>query len=251
MTSEREPLGTLVVLAGPTASGKTAAAIELAQHFGTAVISVDSRQFYHAMRIGTARPTTEELRGVPHHFVGHMDLVQEWSAGAFAQAAEPVLQELIARHGIAIMAGGSGLYFDAVIKGLPNAASQDTRVRKELQAWYRSDGLEALLAELKAADPEAWERIDRNNPQRVLRALEVIRVSGKKFSERGGMRSDRTDIRIVRLAIDLDREELYQRIDARVDRMVQAGLVEEARSLLPFRHLNALRTIGYRELFEH
>lgn len=243
--------GTLVVIGGPTASGKTDAAAQLARRLGTEVISGDSRQFYHAMRIGTARPGPDELLGVPHHFLGHLELEQSWSAGHFAREAEPILQDILAKHGVAVLVGGSGLYLDALLKGLDPLPPSDTRLRERLRQRHEQQGLEPLLAELRLHDPMAHERIDRNNPHRVIRALEVCLLSGKPFSEQQSGARDRDDIRLVRIAMDLPRERLYQRIDTRVDAMVRDGLVEEVRALLPFRELNALRTVGYRELFEH
>jgi len=244
-------LPTLIVIGGPTAVGKTAVAAAVAKHFGTEVISADSRQFYHAMRIGTARPSEEDPLGVKHHFLGHLELRETWSAGEFARQAEPVLQEILARHGKAVMVGGSGLYIDAVCNGLDPIPPTDHRERARLQELFREQGLQPLLDRLLELDPESWRVIDRNNPHRVIRALEVCLTSGKPFSaQRTGPRQ-REDLRITRIALDLPRTELYARIDTRVDRMVEEGLVEEARSLLPHRDLNALNTVGYKELFAH
>lgn len=245
------PAGTLIIVGGPTASGKTNVAAALARHFGTEVISADSRQFYRAMRIGTARPLPGELLGVPHHFLGHLALEETWSAGTFARAAEPVLQDLLQRHGTAVMVGGSGLYLDAVRFGLDALPPADEALRARLQQRLCAEGLPALTDDLRRLDPATWERIDRHNPHRVVRALEVCLVTGRPYSAQRSGQTLRTDLRIVHIALDLPREELYQRIDARVDRMVADGLVEEARSLLPYRHLNALQTVGYRELFAH
>ncbi len=244
-------LPTLIVIGGPTASGKTRVASSIAKHFGTEVISADSRQFYHAMRIGTARPSAEEMLGVKHYFIGHLELEQTWSAGEFARAAEPVLQQLLADHGMAVMVGGSGLYIDAVCNGLDPLPPSDHRTREKLQEQFKHEGLAPLLERLKTLDQEAFRAIDRNNPHRVIRALEICLISGKAASAQRSGRTQRDDIRIVRIALDVPRAELYARIDARVDRMIADGLVEEARSLQPYRELNALRTVGYRELFEH
>lgn len=241
----------LIVISGPTASGKTSAAVHLAQALGTEVISADSRQFYHAMRIGTARPVEAELGGVPHHFLGHLALEGTWSAGQFARAAEPVLQAILQQHGTAILVGGSGLYIDALVKGLDALPAGDSKVRTRLQERFRSEGLDALVNELGRRDPATHARIDRANPHRVIRALEICIITGRPYSEQRSTPTDRTDLRIVRLAMDLDRTTLYQRIDDRVDRMVAEGLEEEVRSLLPYRHLNALLTVGYTEFFHH
>jgi tRNA dimethylallyltransferase len=243
--------GTLVVIGGPTASGKTRAAALLARHYGTEVISADSRQFYEAMRIGTARPSEEELFGVPHHFLGHLDIHEAWSAGDFARAAEPVLRTLMGHHGIAILVGGSGLYIDALVKGLDPMPAMDDTVRERLQHRFQLEGLPPLLAELERLDPATFDRIDRNNPHRVIRALEVCVSTGRPFSSHHSTPADRTDLQIVRLAMDVPRPQLYTAIDARVDRMIAEGLVEEVRSLLPHRAHNALRTVGYRELFAY
>lgn len=243
--------GTLIVIGGPTAAGKTHIAATVAKHLGTAVISADSRQFYAAMRIGTARPLGEELLGVPHHFLGHLPIEETWSAGAFARAAEPVLQSILAHRGVAVLVGGSGLYIDALLKGLDPLPTGDVALRERLQARYAADGLGPLLEQLQRLDPPTFVGIDRHNPHRVIRALEVCLGTGRPMSAQRTMPADRTDMRIVRVALDLPRATLYERIDARVDRMVADGLVEEARSLLPFREHNALRTVGYTELFGH
>ena len=242
---------TLIVIGGPTASGKTGVAVAVAKHFGTEVISADSRQFYHAMRIGTARPSEEELLGVKHHFLGHLELQETWSAGEFARQAEPVLKDILARHGQAVMVGGSGLYIDALCNGLDPIPPADHHERSRLQEQFRGHGLQPLLDRLHELDPDSWSTIDRNNPHRVIRALEVCLTSGRSFSaQRTGPRQ-RTDMRIIRIALDVPRAELYALIDARVDRMIADGLVEEARSLLPYRDLNALNTVGYKEIFAH
>ncbi|MBK7382135.1 MAG: tRNA (adenosine(37)-N6)-dimethylallyltransferase MiaA [Flavobacteriales bacterium] len=243
--------GTLIVIGGATASGKTDAAVQLAHHFGTEVISADSRQFYGAMRIGTARPQEAELLGVPHHFLGHLEITETWSAGRFAREAETVLQRIIAEKGIAVLVGGSGLYLDALTKGLDPLPLSDPRLRETLRRRAEEHGLDPLLKKLHALDPATHERIDRNNPHRILRALEICLLTGKPYSAQRTGPSDRTDLRIIHVAMEVPREQLYQLIDTRVDRMIAEGLVEEARSLLPHRELNALRTVGYRELFDH
>lgn len=243
--------GTLVVIGGPTASGKTHVAASLARSIGTEVISADSRQFYKAMRIGTARPSADEQLGVPHHFLGHLELEETWSAGAFARAAEPVLQELLQKHGIAVLVGGSGLYIDALIKGLDPLPAGRPEIRERIQERYKQEGLQPLLHELKRLDPDTHARIDRNNPHRVIRALEVCQATGRPYSEQRTTPQDRDDVRIIRIALDLERDQLYTRINERVDRMMAEGLLEEARGLLPKRDLNALRTVGYTELFQH
>ena len=242
---------TLVVIGGPTASGKTQAAILLANHFRTEVISADSRQFYRAMRIGTARPDEAELQGVKHHFLGHLDIGLTWSAGQFSREAEPVLQDLLKSRGIAILVGGSGLYIDALTKGLDPLPPSDPLLRERLQQRLELHGLSSLLKELEELDPSTFQRIDRSNPHRVIRALEVCVLTGKPYSAQRTTPAGRRDIRIVHIALDIPRRDLYKRIDSRVDRMMADGLLEEVRGLVPHRTSNALRTVGYRELFEH
>lgn len=223
----------------------------LARTLGTEVISADSRQFYRAMRIGTARPTEPELLGVRHHFLGHLELEETWSAGHFAREAEPVLQTLLKAHGVAVLVGGSGLYIDALIKGLDPLPAGNARTRERLQERYRKDGLAPLLVELHQHDPETWRTIDRANPHRVIRALEICLITGRPYSQQRSQPKDRTDVRLVRIAMDVPREELYHIIDSRVDRMVEDGLEAEARALHPKKELNALQTVGYREWFAH
>jgi tRNA dimethylallyltransferase len=242
---------TLIVVGGPTASGKTAAAVAIAKQLGTEVISADSRQFYSAMRIGTARPSAVEMGGIRHHFVGHLDITETWSAGQFAREAEPVLQTLIQTKGSAVLVGGSGLYIDALCKGLDPLPIRNEAIRAGIQVRLDTAGLADLLEELDRLDPATGDRIDRANPHRVIRALEICLATGRPYSEQRTTPTDRTDMRIVRLAMDLPRAELYARINSRVDTMIAEGLVMEARSLFPHRLLNALQTVGYKELFEH
>ena len=250
-TPQGGTMGTLIVIGGPTASGKSRVAASMAKHFGTAVVNADARQFYHALRIGAALPTGEEMQGVPHHFVGHLEVTETMSAGAYERAAVPLITDLLREHGFAVLTGGSGLYIDAVLNGFDALPAGDATIRRELQERFQGDGLGPLLEELQKRDPATWQRIDRHNPHRVIRALEVCRASGRPFSEQRSGRSTARPWRAIKIAMELPREELYARIDARVDAMVSQGLVEEARSLLPQRDANALRTVGYRELFEH
>lgn len=248
---EKRQAGTLIVVGGPTASGKSAAAVALAKHFRTEVVSADSRQFYHQLRIGAASPTMEEMQGVRHHFVGHLSVEETMSAGAFARSAVPVIEDLLVERGTVVLVGGSGLYIDAVLNGFDPMPLGDHRIRTELQERFRRDGLDPLLQRLAELDPAIMERIDQRNPHRVIRALEVCLTSGRPYSAQRSGNAEERPWKSVCLAMDLPREELYRRIDARFDAMMTAGLLEEARSLFPFRHLNALQTVGYRELFLH
>lgn len=243
--------GELIVIGGPTAGGKTRVAAEIARHFSTEVVNADARQFYHALRIGAALPTDEEMLGVPHHFIGHLEVDEPMSAGAYERAAVPLIERLIAAHGRAVLTGGSGLYVDAVLNGFDPLPAGDRAIRRELQDRFQAAGLSALLMELEQRDPASWRTIDRANPHRVIRALEVCRATGRPFSaQRSGTAVPRP-WRARKIALDVPRGDLYARIDARVDRMIASGLVGEARALLPHRDANALRTVGYRELFEH
>lgn len=247
--SERIP--TVIVVGGPTASGKTRAAALLARHFNTEVVSADSRQFYGALHIGTAIPEPEELLGVKHHFIGHLPVEASLSAGEYERKALPVLQEILDRHGCAVVVGGSGLYVDALCHGLDALPPSDERVRRSLEEKAAREGLAPLLARLEELDPETFARMDRQNPRRVLRALEVCLVTGKPYSALRTGQHVREGMQLVKIAMNVDRETLYGRIEARVDAMVERGLVEEAKSMLPKRHHNALLTVGYRELFVH
>ena len=241
--------GPLIVVGGPTASGKTSVAVAIAKHYGTEVVSADARQFYHALCIGAAIPTAAEMQSVKHHFIGQLDVTETMSAGAFERAAVPMIEELLSAHGKVVLVGGSGLYIDAVLNGLDPMPLGDNRIRTELQDRFRKHGLEPLLERLAQLDPAIMERIDVHNPHRVIRALEVCMASGRPFSAQRAGQAKPRPWRTVRFAMHMPRTELYARIDARFDSMIAAGLVEEARALLPYRELNALQTVGYKELF--
>ncbi|MCB9169363.1 MAG: tRNA (adenosine(37)-N6)-dimethylallyltransferase MiaA [Flavobacteriales bacterium] len=242
---------TVIVIGGPTASGKSALAVELAEHFGTEVIGADARQFYRDLPIGTGQPTDEERRGVHHHFIGHLDLDQDMSAATYAREAIPVLHDLLDRHGRAIVVGGSGLYIDALLFELDPLPPAQPKLRAELQALWKKEGLRPLQQELAHLDPKTWRSIDRNNPHRLIRAIEICRTTGKPVSAQRTGRRPRPDLHPIFIALDLPRMDLYARIDARVDAMIASGLEEEARHALPHRDRNALNTVGYKELFAH
>ena len=243
---------TLVVVAGPTAVGKTALCVQLAQHFHTDVVSADSRQFFREMSIGTAKPTPPEMQGVPHHFVDSHSITDDYSAGRYETDCLALLDELFRQHRVVILTGGSGLYLQAVTDGLDELPTTDAAIRAQIQWELATYGLESLVAELARLDPVAHSRIDRQNPQRVVRAVEVCRATGQPFS---GFHTGRSAVsrpfRVVKLALTRERETLYQRIDQRVDQMLKAGLLAEVQALLPYRHHNALQTVGYQELFDY
>ncbi len=241
----------IIVISGPTASGKTDLAVEVARRLGTEVVSADARQFYRDIPIGTARPAPEDLQGVPHHFLGHLELDQDMSAAEFAHAALPVVKDVAQRCGTVVVAGGSGLYIDALVFAFDALPPADPKVRERLKRVREREGIGALQQELARLDPVTWQRIDRNNPQRLVRAIEVCLSTGRPMSEQLKGRRPRPGLDPVFFALDVPRATLYARIDARVDRMLEQGLVEEARRVYPHRERNALRTVGYRELFLH
>lgn len=242
---------TLIVIAGPTGSGKSDLAVELAARFGSPIISTDSRQVFRGMAIGTAQPTEAQLAAVRHYFIADREVTDDYTAGRFEKEALELLEQLWADHRYVIAAGGSGLYIDALCKGFDPLPLADDSIRSELKGRLAAEGLVNLLRELEKLDPEYYAEVDRNNPARVMRALEVCRASGKPFSQqRSGEKAGR-DFRIVKIGVAMSREELYRRIIHRVDAMVEAGLEDEARWLYPMRALNSLQTLGYREFFEY
>lgn len=250
MTTTTTNTKRLVVVVGPTGSGKTDLAIALAQHYGAPIVSTDSRQFYRGMPIGTAQPTAQQLRAAEHHFIASHDITQELSCGAYEVEALELLGRLFEQHRTVIAVGGSGLYIKALCEGMDELPQADPELRAALAEQLREEGVAALAERLRTLDPLYYEQIDRSNPARVVRALEVCLQTGRPFSEqRLGRRRERP-FDIVKIGIEVPREELYERINRRVDAMMAEGLEAEARALYPYRHLNALRTVGYRELFD-
>lgn len=242
------PTKFLIVVIGPTAVGKTALSIKLAQAFKTEIISADSRQFFKEMQIGTARPTELELAAVKHHFVGHLSIQDNYTAGKFEREALEKISQLHDNHQVVIMTGGSGLYVQAVINGLDNPPASP-EIREQLIREFEENGLEFLQEKLKKLDPETHNTIDLNNHQRLIRALEVCLVSGKPYSYFLNHSVKERPFKTILMGLNLPREQLYQRINDRVDEMVKLGLVQEAKALYPQKHLNALQTVGYKELF--
>lgn len=238
----------IIVLQGPTGVGKTAAGVRLARHYGIPVLSADSRQVYREMSIGTAVPTFEEQAGVPHWFIQNKSVTDLFSAGDYEREALQLLDEqLFSETPTVLLVGGSGLYVDALLNGFDDLPESDPALREELSATP----LDELLAELERLDPVYYAAVDRQNPQRVIRAVEVCRISGKPYSAlRSGVSKPR-DFTILKIGLDLPRTLLYERIDRRVDAMMEAGLLAEAERLYPQRSLPALQTVGYRELFDH
>ena len=243
-------LPTLLIIQGPTASGKTKLAIDLALYFDTEIISADARQFYSEMSIGTAKPSDIELAQAKHHFINSHSIQQDFTAANFAQEATILLHRLFQTIKVVVLVGGSNMYIDALIDGLDDIPS-DVSLKKELNFLLEKNGIGVFLEELREKDPETYLSIDKNNPHRVLRAIEAIRLSGKKISElKQGLKKD-NQFNTIRFAIEWERDTLYDRINQRVDLMMAEGLLEEVQSLLPQRTLNALKTVGYTELIKH
>lgn len=249
LENTEELKGNLVVIAGPTAVGKTDLCICLAQHFDAEVISSDSRQLYKEMQIGTARPGVQEMQGIPHHFINSHSVRDLYSAGDFERDVDRLLKEYFQKKETAILCGGTGLFVRAVTHGLDEMPSAPEELRAELMHRLNTEGLEALQKELAALDPVSCLHMDIQNPQRVVRALEVCLSTGKPFSEFRVKEPKKHDYKLIRIGLERPREELYGRINHRVDLMLEQGLVEEVRSLLPFENKNALQTVGYKEVF--
>lgn len=242
---------TLIVVAGPTGSGKTDLSIRLAQHYAAPILSTDSRQMYIGMPIGTAQPTPEQLRSVEHHFIADRTPDREFNCGQYEIEALARLEELFARHKYVVAVGGSGLYIQALCEGMDDLPQADDDLRRELHRRLEQEGLQSLVEQLRELDPKCCSTIDLCNHARVMRALEVCLLSGRPYSEqRMGRRRERP-FRIVKIGTLIDRPTLYERIDRRVDQMIADGLEKEVESMLPFRHCNALQTVGYRELFAY
>lgn len=242
---------TIVIVAGPTAVGKTALAIELAAYFHTSIISADSRQCYKELNIGVAKPSQEELQKVNHFFINSHSVEEEVTAAAYESYALKVTEDLFQDNNIVIVTGGTGLYLKALCEGLDEIPAVDEGVREQLIVAYKEAGIEWLQNELKAKDPLYAAKGEMQNPQRMLRALEVVLGTGQSIlSFRKAMPKNRP-FAIIKTALDLPREELYERINHRVDLMMEQGLLQEVQSLIPYRHLNSLQTVGYRELFDY
>ena len=240
----------LLTVVGPTAIGKTSLAIDLALHFGTEIISCDSRQFFKEMSIGTAVPSSEELAQVKHHFIQHKSIFDTYSVGDFERDVITLLKELFKQHNVVIMVGGSGLYADAVFYGLDDFPEVSPEIRNELNELYQKQGITYLQTRLKDLDPIQYERMDIQNPQRMLRALEVCIASGKPYSSFLNKKKILRDFTNLTIGLTAEREVVYERINRRVELMLEDGLLIEAQTLFPHKGLNALQTVGYRELFD-
>ena len=242
---------TLIVIAGPTASGKTATAIEVAKALNTVIINADSRQFYKEMSIGTAVPTPKELHEVKHYFVQHISILKDYDVATYEQDVMKLLKQLFMEHDQVVLTGGSGLFIDAVCKGIDAMPEIDKATRQQVERLFHDGGLSALQQEVQRLDPEYWRIVDQKNPRRLQRALEVCYQTGNTFTSFRTNTGTKRDFDIVKYALLWDKQQLYNRINLRVEQMLAQGLVEEARRLYPYRHRNALNTVGYKELFDY
>lgn len=242
---------TLIVITGPTAVGKTALCLEIAKHFDIPIINADSRQIYRELRIGTAQPTKEQMQEVKHYFVGTLGLDDYYSASLFEQQVLECLEQQFLTNDYALLSGGSMMYIDAVCDGIDDIPTIDDETRALMKQRLADEGLEALVAELKRLDPEYYEIVDRQNPRRVVHALEICTMTGKTYTSFRKREKRQRPFQIIKIGLNRPREELYDRINQRVDQMMADGLLEEAKSLYSLRHLNALNTVGYKELFDH
>jgi tRNA dimethylallyltransferase len=241
----------LITIEGPTAIGKTALAIKLAQHYTTEIVSADSRQFFKEMNIGTAVPSTKELQATKHYFIQHKSIHETYSVGDYEKEAIALLEKLFKKHSVVILVGGSGLYVDAITEGLDHFPEVDTSIRAQLNKKLASNGIHALQQQLKQLDPIYFQRVDIHNPHRLIRALEICMGTGKPYSSFLNKEKNSRPFTTIKLALNADREIIYNRINKRVDTMVAQGLIEEAKQLHKYKHLNALQTVGYKELFEY
>lgn len=242
---------TVVIVAGPTGVGKTAIAIQLARHFKTEIISADSRQCYKELNIGVARPSPEELNAIPHHFIASHSIHEKVDAVVFEQYALQKVNELFQNHNTLIMAGGTGLYIKAFCEGMDEIQEVKEDVRKKIMNEYEINGIKWLQKEIEQKDPAYYKSGEIKNPQRMMRALEVIESTGKSILQFRSGRKVKRDFNIVKIGLELSKEELHRNIESRVNRMIEAGLLNEVKNLLPNRNLNALLTVGYSELFEY
>ncbi|MGI9526426.1 MAG: tRNA (adenosine(37)-N6)-dimethylallyltransferase MiaA [Weeksellaceae bacterium] len=242
---------TLVVIVGPTAIGKTAMAIQVAQYYNTEIISSDSRQFYKEMTIGTAVPSKLELAAVPHHFIHHKSIHEPYSVGDFEKEAIAYIESFFQDHDVLVMVGGSGLYEKAVTEGLDEFPDVPENYRNKLNKALDESGLAMLQKELKEKDPVYYQEVDQDNAHRIIRALEIIRFSGKPFSYFRSQKKKTRDFNIIKIGLKTDRDVIYDRINQRVDAMMTKGLLDEVKSLAPYKNLNALQTVGYREIFSY
>ena len=242
---------TLIVLIGPTGVGKTELSLSIAEHFKTCIVSADSRQLYADLKIGTAAPTPDQLARVPHHFVGTLRLTDYYSAAQYEAEVMVKLEELFQQNDVVVLTGGSMMYVDAICKGIDDIPTVDKETRELMIQRYEEEGLEKLCSELKLLDPEYYQIVDLKNPKRVIHALEICYMTGKTYTSFRTRKIKKRPFRIIKIGLTREREELYNRINRRVDEMMEKGLLEEARSVAEYKHLNSLNTVGYKEIFKY
>lgn len=242
---------TLIALIGPTGVGKTELSLRLAEHFHTSIISSDSRQLYAELKIGTAAPTSEQLARIPHYFVGTLHLTDYYSAAQYELEVMSALEDLFAQQDVVLLTGGSMMYVDAVCNGIDDIPTVDTETRELMIQKYETEGLENLCAELRLLDPEYYKVVDLKNQKRVIHALEICYMTGKTYTSFRTQQKKQRPFHIIKIGLTRDRAELYDRINQRVELMIEEGLLEEAKSVYPHRELNSLNTVGYKELFKY
>lgn len=242
---------TLIVLIGPTGVGKTELSLRIAEHYHTCIVSADSRQLYADLPIGTAAPTPEQLQRVPHHFIGTLQLTDYYSAAQYEADAMTCLEKLFATHPIVVLTGGSMMYVDAICKGIDDIPTVDAETRSLIMERYQQEGLDPLVKELRLLDPAYYQIVDRKNPKRVLHALEICYMTGQTYTSFRTQQKKVRPFQIIKIGLRREREELYERINHRVETMIEEGLEEEARRVYPYRHLNSLNTVGYKEMFKY
>jgi tRNA dimethylallyltransferase len=241
----------LIVITGPTAVGKTQLTLELAKHYSIPVINADSRQIYKELKIGTASPTEEQMKQVRHYFVGSKSINDYYNASMYEQEVLQLLESLFPASPVQLLSGGSMMYIDAVCNGIDDIPTIREDIRTEMKRRYQDEGLEALCEDLKKLDPEHYETVDRQNYRRVIHALEICYQTGKTYSSFRKQTKKERPFRIIKIGLNRDREELYNRINLRVDDMMAQGLLDEVRAMTPYREVNALNTVGYKELFDY
>lgn len=244
-------MNTLIVITGPTAVGKTQLTLELAQYYGIPVINADSRQIYKELKIGTAAPTEEQMRQAQHYFVGSKSISDYYNASMYEQEVLKLLESLFATSPVQLLSGGSMMYIDAVCNGIDDIPTIREDIRTEMKRRYEEEGLEALCEDLKRLDPEHYESVDRQNYRRVIHALEICYQTGKTYTSFRKQTKKERPFNIIKIGLNRDREELYGRINQRVDDMMAQGLLDEVRAMTPYREVNALNTVGYKELFDY
>ena len=251
MTISSEVKKILIVLIGPTGVGKTDLSLSLSQQFDTPILSADSRQFYKELKIGTAAPTEKQLKTTKHYFVGMLDLASYYNAWEYEKSVISLLEELYKEKSVALLTGGSMMYVDSVCKGIDYMPSADPDIRNQLQALFEAEGLDSIRLQLKQLDPIYYDQVDLKNHKRVLHALEICLASGKPYSSFRTNKVKERPFEIVKIGLRREREELYERINLRVDQMIEDGLLDEVKQVLPYRNYNSLNTVGYKELFPY